>query len=88
MALLYPSTTTTTETKWSTPLNGVTGLLASVRCIFYTVRYAYDTGPENPGQLKVSLSGVPVDGDYWLAGLGPQTFGPEGLYEWAIVTGP
>lgn len=51
-------------------------------------RYAYGTDPSNPGQLKVHLGQVPQDGDYWVVGLGPATFGPDGAYEWAIVTGP
>lgn len=41
-----------------------------------------------PGQLKVHLGQAPVDGDYWVVGLGPATFGPDSAYEWAIVSGP
>eukprot|EP00904_Undaria_pinnatifida_P005937 jgi/Undpi1/2473/HiC_scaffold_13.g05852.m1 len=50
--------------------------------------YAYGVDPSEPGQLKVHLGQVPVDGDYWVVGLGPATFGPDGAYEWAIVSGP
>ncbi|CBN77358.1 conserved unknown protein [Ectocarpus siliculosus] len=50
--------------------------------------FAYGTGPSNPGQLKVHLGDVPVDGDYWVVGLGPDTFGPDSLYQWALVSGP
>ncbi|CAM9291634.1 unnamed protein product [Scytosiphon promiscuus] len=48
--------------------------------------YAYSTGESEPGQLKVAFPGMPKDGDYWIVGLGPATFGPDGLYEWAIVS--
>jgi len=51
-------------------------------------RYAYGTDENEPAQLKVSLTGVPFDGDYWIVGLGPDTFGPDELYQWAIVSGP
>eukprot|EP00752_Nemacystus_decipiens_P007034 g6310.t1 len=50
--------------------------------------YAYGKDPSEPGQLKVHLGQVPVDGDYWVVGLGPDTFGPDGAYEWALVSGP
>ncbi|CAN0347800.1 unnamed protein product, partial [Scytosiphon promiscuus] len=50
--------------------------------------YVYGTDVNEPGQLKVSLAFVPSDSDYWVVGLGPATFGPEGLYEWAIVSEP
>lgn len=58
--------------------------------VFDTVfgRYAYGTETSVPGQLKVHLGQAPVDGDYWVVGLGPATFGPDGAYEWAIVSGP
>ncbi|CEM26119.1 unnamed protein product [Vitrella brassicaformis CCMP3155] len=46
--------------------------------------YAYTPDPNEPGALKVSLGGVPVDGDYDIVQLGP--FGSDGKYEWAIVT--
>lgn len=51
-------------------------------------RYAYGVDECEPGQLKVHLGQVPFDGDYWIVGLGPASFGPDGLYEWAIVSGP
>lgn len=51
-------------------------------------RYAYGKDLSEPGQLKVHLGQVPVDGDYWVVGLGPETFGPDGAYEWALVSGP
>lgn len=50
--------------------------------------YAYGVDECEPGQLKVHLGQVPFDGDYWIVGLGPASFGPDGLYEWAIVSGP
>ncbi|CAN0335373.1 unnamed protein product, partial [Scytosiphon promiscuus] len=50
--------------------------------------YAYVPDEKEPGQLKVALEFVPVDGDYWIAGLGPKTFGHDGLYEWSVVSGP
>ncbi|CAN0202919.1 unnamed protein product, partial [Hapterophycus canaliculatus] len=49
--------------------------------------YAYGVDVNEPGQLKVSLAFVPVDSDYWIVGLGLATFGPGGLYEWAVVSG-
>lgn len=58
------------------------------RIPFPPPRYAYGTDPSEPGQLKVHLGQVPVDGDYWVVGLGPDTFGPDGAYEWALVSGP
>ncbi|CAN0327764.1 unnamed protein product, partial [Scytosiphon promiscuus] len=48
--------------------------------------YAYAPDENEPGQLKVSFAFVPVDGDYWIVGLGPATFGPDGLYQWAVVS--
>lgn len=74
--------------RWNILPDILMGVHACVRCTVYTNRYAYGTGEENPGQLKVHLGQVPVDGDYWIAALGPATFGPDGLYEWSIVTGP
>lgn len=50
--------------------------------------YSYGTGDAMPGQRKVHLEGAPgPDGNYWIFGLGPETYGPESLYEWAIVSG-
>lgn len=51
-------------------------------------RHAYVPDSQKPGQLKVLLGQMPVPGDYWVAGLGPPTYGPDGLYQWSIVTGP
>ncbi|CAN0471194.1 unnamed protein product, partial [Hapterophycus canaliculatus] len=48
--------------------------------------HAYGTDETEPGQFKLSLPGMRRDGDYWIVGLGPATFGPDGLYEWALVS--
>lgn len=32
------------------------------------------------------LQGVPAPGPYWIFGLGPETYGPDGLYQWAVVS--
>lgn len=51
-------------------------------------RYAYGVDESEPGQLKVHLGQIPVDGNYWIVALGPETYSSDGLYEWAIVSGP
>lgn len=32
------------------------------------------------------LEGVPVAAPYWVFKLGPETYGPDGLYEYAVVS--
>lgn len=44
--------------------------------------------PQQPGELTVHLQGVPVAAPYWVVGLGEPSYGPDGLYEWAIVSDP
>jgi hypothetical protein len=39
-----------------------------------------------PGELVVHLVGVPVAGPYWIFKLGPETYGQNGLYEYAVVS--
>lgn len=46
--------------------------------------YAYGTDAEEPGQLKLHLDGVPVDGEYWVYALGPVN--KDDLYDWALVS--
>jgi hypothetical protein len=36
--------------------------------------------------VQVHLEGVPVDGDYWILELGPDTYGSEKYYQYAIVS--
>lgn len=60
-------------------------LYSCVVCV--AARYVYGTGEDTPAKLKVKLDQVPA-GNYWIFGLGPETFGPDELYEWAIVSGP
>mmetsp|Transcript_30805 Transcript_30805/g.38599 ORF Transcript_30805/g.38599 Transcript_30805/m.38599 type:complete len:869 (+) Transcript_30805:85-2691(+) len=50
--------------------------------------YAYIPDLTEPGKLKVNLGNVPVEGDYWIVVLGPDTYGDKGLYEYAVVSGP
>lgn len=45
------------------------------------------------GQLSVYLQIPPpgpqgIASPYWIVDLGPKTFGPYGLYEWAVVSDP
>lgn len=42
--------------------------------------------PQKPGELVVHLVGVPVAAPYWVFKLGPETYGPDGLYEYAVVS--
>jgi lipocalin len=41
---------------------------------------------KKPGELVVHLVGVPVPAPYWIFKLGPETYGPDGLYEYAVVS--
>lgn len=54
----------------------------------YTIDgYAYDTNPEEPGQLKVHFDAeeaFPFDAPYWVLSLGPLN--SDNLYDWAIVS--
>lgn len=84
-APLFCNTTTfLTASKPST----LSSLLLLLPLSASSLRYAYGKDPSQPGQLKVHLGQVPVDGDYWVVGLGPDSFGPDGAYEWALVSGP
>lgn len=42
--------------------------------------------PKKPGELVVHLVGVPVAAPYWVFKLGPETYGAEGQYEYAVVS--
>merc|ERR1712170_264847 len=46
--------------------------------------FAYTT--DEPGKLWVELDGTGFYAPYWIIKLGPETHGPEGLYEYSIVT--
>jgi lipocalin len=50
--------------------------------------WAEITDAKKPGEITVHLVGVPVAAPYWVFLLGPQTFGPDGLYEYAVVSSP
>ena len=48
--------------------------------------YAYQPDASKPGQLKLHIDSVPVDGPYYILSLGPINAG--GLYDWAVVSDP
>merc|ERR1711976_453715 len=49
--------------------------------------FAYTT--DEPGKLEVDLfGGSLLRAPYWIVQLGPESFGEEGLYDYAIVTDP
>lgn len=43
---------------------------------------------DRPGVFQVQLQGVPFRGNYWVYKLGPETFGSDNLYEYAVVSEP
>jgi len=47
--------------------------------------YATQPDASVPGQLKLHLDGVPVDGPYYILALGPIV---GGVYQWAVVSDP
>merc|ERR1712150_204275 len=47
---------------------------------------AWREDPEgNPGVFKLKIFN---DGDYWVAKLGPATYGEQGLYEYSVISNP
>jgi lipocalin len=48
--------------------------------------YADRPDPKVEGKLVVHLSGVPHGGSYWVVLLGPDTYGPNRLYQYSVVT--
>lgn len=48
--------------------------------------WAAATDDTKPGELTVHLQGVPVGAPFWVFGLGPETNGPDGAYEWALIS--
>lgn len=46
------------------------------------------TLPTAIGSLSVSLQGAPANAPYDIVMLGPETYGPVGLYEYAVVSDP
>lgn len=49
--------------------------------------YAYQPDATKPGQLKLHIDSVPVDGPYYIYALGPINTQTK-LYEWAVVSDP
>jgi len=47
--------------------------------------YAYQPDASKPGQLKLHIDSVPMDGPYYIYALGPIV---NGLYDWAVVSDP
>lgn len=47
--------------------------------------YAYQPDASKPGQLKLHIDSVPIDGPYYIYALGPIV---NGLYDWAVVSDP
>jgi lipocalin len=47
--------------------------------------YAYQPDATKPGELKLHIDSVPVDGPYYIYSLGPIV---NGLYEYAVVSDP
>lgn len=41
-----------------------------------------------PGELVVHLQTVHFGAPYWVFKLGPETYGPDGLYQYSIVSDP
>ena len=41
-----------------------------------------------PGELVVHLQTTHFGAPYWVFKLGPETYGPDGLYEYSIVSDP
>ena len=44
--------------------------------------------PKKPGELVVHLQTVQFGAPYWVFKLGPETYGPDGLYQYSIVSDP
>jgi len=70
--------------------NGTISVLNSDRLESATgpldVIHGYAVKSDTVGQLTVHLETVPVPAPYWVIKLGPPTFGPEGLYQYSVVT--
>jgi apolipoprotein D and lipocalin family protein len=49
--------------------------------------YAYQPDATKPGQLKLHIDSVPVDGPYYIYALGPINAETK-LYDWAVVSDP
>eukprot|EP01138_Halocafeteria_seosinensis_P012780 gb/GECG01013056.1/.p1 GENE.gb/GECG01013056.1/~~gb/GECG01013056.1/.p1 ORF type:complete len:219 (+),score=16.23 gb/GECG01013056.1/:1-657(+) len=61
--------------------NGPHGPLNSIR------GYAYQPDSSEPAKLKVVLfGGAPFPAPYWIVNLGPQNYGHENLYSYAVVS--
>lgn len=45
----------------------------------------YCPDDSEPGQLKAGCGVWAEDVDYWIAGLGPESYGADKLYECAII---
>jgi hypothetical protein len=41
-----------------------------------------------PGEIVVHLQTVQFGAPYWIFALGPETYGPQGLYQYSIVSDP
>jgi len=50
------------------------------------VIHGYATKTGTVGQLSVHLETVPIAAPYWVIKLGPPTYGPNGLYQYSVVT--
>jgi len=50
--------------------------------------FVYPPDLTNPGKLKLQLSFIPSQGDYWILKLGPESFGTNGAYEYSVISGP
>lgn len=48
--------------------------------------YGYAVPTSTPGYLTVYLQGVPVGAPYIIFALGPETYGSDGQYQWALVS--
>ncbi|XP_076454972.1 apolipoprotein D-like [Babylonia areolata] len=48
--------------------------------------HGYATKGNTIGQLTVHLETVPVPAPYWVIKLGPATYGPNGQYQYSVVT--
>ncbi|KAK7483788.1 hypothetical protein BaRGS_00025004 [Batillaria attramentaria] len=50
------------------------------------VIHGYATKEDTVGHLNVNLETVPFPAPYWVVKLGPPTYGPNGLYQYSVVT--
>ncbi|KAK7112968.1 apolipoprotein D-like [Littorina saxatilis] len=50
------------------------------------VIHGYATKSSTVGQLSVNLETVPIPAPYWVIKLGPDNYGPNGLYQYSVVT--